>query len=211
MKRITTLQSGTSKPSNGKLVKPALLGYPGFIPFAKAPELSDLLCYVIRHYGSSGISVLVTRRPTRTDVDLNVVFGDWAGNKIDLAGGSSLAQTALRFAETHLVKFVEVMKLTQILQAQYFLAFAEDQELVLVDMQTAINKLSGPGMVRDIFGNIMRTQDVLKVEPLDERAQDAIKAGTGSYAGDLIIKPSRFRIVARDPQGMRPLYVEVRR
>lgn len=140
-----------------------------------------------------------------------VICGDWAGNNIDLTDDSELAKIAIKFNDLHLHLFLSTMRLIKLDQMQLFFSIA-DGELVLVDIQTAINKLSGPGMVRDVFGNRFPTQEVKKIELLDERAMEYLADGSGSYAGDLIIKPSRFRLYHDvNADTYRPLYVEVRR
>ncbi len=62
----------------------------------------------------------------------------------------------------------------------------------------------------DLFGKQLRTQEKLKIEIIDERAAKAIEQGTGSYEGDIVLKPSRFRMY-HDPETKEysPLYVEV--
>jgi hypothetical protein len=99
------------------------------------------------------------------------------------------------------------MKLIGLPQAQYFLSL--DDELTLVDMQVSLNKLAGPGMLRDIFSRRYPTQEVIKVEPFDDRVIEYAQRGTGTYEGDLIIKPSRFATIAEDD--LVPLYTEIRR
>ena len=67
-------------------------------------------------------------------------------------------------------------------------------------------------MVRDIFGMKFATQEVIKVETIDERAYECMMDGSGSYAGDLIVKPSRFRHYHEMASNTyTPMYVEVLR
>jgi len=83
-------------------------------------------------------------------------------------------------------------------------------EFKLVDIQLSLNKYTGPGMLRDVFNPIISTQEVLAIEPLDDRALEAIKRGTGTYEGDLILKPSKFRLY-EDGGLYFPHYVSVKR
>ena len=102
------------------------------------------------------------------------------------------------------------MQLIKIEQAQFY--FAIEDELTLVDMQLSLNKFAGPGMIKDIFGKIMKTQEIIKTEIIDNRAIEFINKGTGSYEGNLVIKPSRFRVYHNQATGVyTPLYVEVKR
>jgi hypothetical protein len=103
-----------------------------------------------------------------------------------------------------------MMKLMKLEQAQFFLAILD--ELTLVDVQVAYNKMAGPGMVRDIFSKLINTQEVIKSEIVDERAIDAILRGVGSYAGDIILKPTRFRLYHDEAtNSFQPMYIEVKR
>ncbi len=215
--------SGTSKqPQSGRLTAkpagavrppplPTVLPYPPFSPFASAsPHLKDRLCYVIRHFGRVGLSVLIARQPKLDKIA--VLCGDWAGNNIDLAADSTnkIVQAALVFVQEDLKLFLHLMHTIKLMQAQFFLAV--DDALTLVDIQTAANKLVGPGMIRDLFGKVYKTQEILKVEVMDDRALEYLDRGTGSYEGDLILKPSRFATFS--PQAATqiiPLYAELKR
>lgn len=139
--------------------------------------------------------------------------GDWNGNNIDIVNSEEkLATIGLRFVQTELTVFLESMRLIHIDQAQFFFAIDPEDQLVLVDIQVAYNKFASPGMVRDIFGRIYRTQKIIKHEVIDERAVEAIKRGTGSYEGDIILKPTRFRMHHEaEANSFQPMYVEVRR
>lgn len=197
--------SGISKNST----LPQVLPYPELLPFDTTLSIRDIFCYVVRHYGNSGLSVLIYRQPQQDQVV--TICGDWNGNNIDLIGDNTLATVATQFVKEDLLLFLQTMQLVKLEQAQFFFALADDQ-LVLVDMQIALNKFASPGMIGDIFGKIYRTQEILKTEIIDERSVEFIGKGTGSYEGDLVLKPSRFRL-HHDPedQKFQPLYVEVRR
>ena len=194
---------------------PKVLSYPALLPFdTTAPSIKNIFCYIVRHYGNNGLSVLVYRQPELDQVV--TIFGDWNGNSIDLVGKSSsnrLTTLALQFAQSNdgLPTFLKTMQLTRIEQAQFFFGI-DEMDLVLVDMQVAFNKFASPGMVRDIFGNIYKTQEVLKMEFIDDRAIEFINKGTGSYEGDLIFKPSKFKMYHDAAENtFQPLYVEMRR
>ncbi len=224
--------SGSSKPASGrvppkisgrrgalpppepkKVPLPAILPYPAVHPFADCEaHHKGHLCYIIRHYGTEGISVLILREPKQDKV--TILCGDWHGRSLDLAPDNPdrLAQAALVFVQSDVGLFMEVMHRIKLLQAQFFLAIGPDGKLVLTDIQVSLNKLAGPGMVRDIFGKIYQTQEVIKVEPMDERALEYLQKGTGSYEGDLIIKPSKFTLFSPpDSDALVPLYSQVKR
>lgn len=191
-------QSGTSKPPQAVLPYPKLLSDPAIA--------RDVYCYVIKHYGNVGLSVLIDRT-----TDISVRFGDWNGNVVDMASKTPESDRANRFITNGLRLFASVMKSINLTNAQFFLADVNN-DLVLTDIQLSLNKLCGPGMVRDIFGNVFSTQEILKTEIIDDRATDAIIHGSGTYAGNLILKPSKFRLYHNQANNTYvPLYVEVLR
>lgn len=189
---------------------PAVLPYPEFFEYTE-DNIRDILCYIVKHYGREGLSVLYYRDVDRDEC--NMVFGDWSGNIIDLqTGDGPMVDIALGFAKEKSLEFLKLMSLIKINQAQFYFAI-DNNSLVLVDMQIAMNKFAGPGMIKDIFGNICATQEVKKVEVIDDRAIEYINKGTGSYEGDIILKPSRFRIQygKEETSILRPFYVEIKR
>lgn len=190
---------------------PQVLPYPEFLPFESTPSIHDLFCYVVKHYGNTGLSVLVYRQIKQDQVV--VICGDWAGNNIDIVSNNDpLATHGMEFAQKQLATFLKTMQLIKLEQAQFFFAIDENNQLVLVDMQVAYNKFASPGMIRDIFGNIFNVQEVIKTEIIDARAVETIKKGTGSYEGDIILKPTKFRMYHEaENNSFQPLYVEVKR
>lgn len=200
MTRNSTQSIGTSKV-------PAILKYPPFSPLNITNNIKNIFSYVIEHYGRDGLSLLIQRIPDKDDV--RVLFGDWNGNIIDLrvpSKYSANAESIMNPKSGLIVPLLAIMKTTKILQAQYY--FSLKKELTLVDVQVSLNKFLSPGFVRDLFGKIIATQNVLAIEAIDDRVLGAIDAATGTYTGDLIIKPSspKNRL---DDRGYTPLYVEV--
>jgi hypothetical protein len=191
---------------------PSILQYPKFVDW-DVGSVRNIFSYIIKHYGNDGLSVLLYRQKKLGQVV--VLFGDWRGNKIDITGEDRLCKLAMDFTHKDLPAFVKTLELIRLEQAQFFFA-VDDDGLILVDMQVSLNKMAGPGMIRDIFGKVYRTQEAIKIEIIDERAAEAIIDGKGSYSGDLIIKPTRFRLyhesqIDTPHNTFRPLYVEVRR
>jgi hypothetical protein len=140
-----------------------------------------------------------------------VICGDWYGNAIDLIDtkSSRLIDLASEFVTSEAVKLYEMMRAMGIDQAQFFFG-VDDEGLYLIDVQLSLNKFAGPGMIKDVFGKILRTVEILKLEIIDDRAIEYIQKGTGSYGGDLLIKPSRFRMYHnQDTNTYAPLYVGV--
>lgn len=196
-----------------------MLSAPILYPLTQTSALiKDRLVYVIRHYGNIGISVLISKqkdvkgKKVDPDKDILVLCGDWRGNSLDLADRTSspLTEHALKFVRNDIGLFLQMMKTIRLEQAQFFLALSPDG-LILVDMQVAVTKLVGPGMLRDIFGKVYRTQEVLKVEPFDARALEYIQKGTGNYEGNVIVKLSKFSLFSPTKDLSVPLYTGIER
>lgn len=173
---------------------PQVLKYPTFIDKSKLEHVKNLLCYLISDYGIDGISLLLTRRPDKDE--LIVLCGDWNGNNIDIQSEDKRVVIINELLSQELPKLANILKMIKVDQAQFFFSVKDGYKLV--DMQVSLNKLVGPGMIRDLFSKIIPTQEVIKVEPIDERAYEAIVAGTGSYSGNLVIKPSKFRMIEQN-------------
>jgi hypothetical protein len=146
------------------------------------------------------------------DGQVVVLFGDLNGNNIDLIDHTYEPEVLDGFVRKQTTFFINVMQRLKMPQAQFFFAIDESNQPVLVDIQVATDKLVGPGMIKDLFGQTYPTQQVLKIEMLDDRAIECISNGTGSYSGDLIIKPSKFRLY-HDPakNTYQPMYFEITR
>lgn len=187
---------------------PQVLPYPKLLSSDLIKHVNNVFCYVIKHYGNAGLSVLVYRQPQKDQII--VLYGDWFGNNIDITVDNELSRAALLFCDSKLQELLYMMKLMRLEQAQFFLAMLDG--LTLVDVQVAYNKMAGPGMARDIFSKLINTQEVIKSEIVDERAIDAILRGVGSYTGDIILKPTRFRLYHDEAtNSFQPMYIEVKR
>lgn len=185
---------------------PKVLKYPTFIGNDKLKHVKNMLCYVIKDYGTDGVCILLTRNQSTDEVI--VLCGDWNGNNLDLQSEEKGVDIVKQIIGVELAKIANIMRLINIPQAQFF--FSTQNGYRLVDMQIALNKFVGPGMIRDLFGNIIKTQEMMKVEPIDERSFQAIIDGQGSYSGNLIIKPSKFRMIEQDGN-YSPLYLRYTR
>jgi hypothetical protein len=206
----TTPQSGISRIDN----LPKILKYPRLLPFFTSNAISPgdsvkgMLCYIMRHYGSVGLTVLIYR--DKKSSQMVVICGDWEGQSIDLTDDSEMSRLAKTLLSKNLERMMGMMRHAKIDQAQIYFAI-QNEEFILVDIQTALNKFAGPGMVRDLFSNIFKTPEIIKIEPLDDRSIIAIRDGAGSYSGELVIKPSKFRLFEDGINEYRPLYLEVKR
>ena len=147
------------------------------------PLLKDLLCYHIEDYGHDGISVLVDKKGDK----FLVTFADWYGLKIELSDSKSrLKDLAANFLDKHIAQLLNVMKMIRLSTALYYFALDSDSEFVLVDVMLNPNKLCGPGMVRDVFGKLFKTQAVKLIDKYNQELVDG---------KNIIVKPSMFRTV----------------
>lgn len=192
--------SGISKP-------PAMLEHPRPIPIAEYSGIKDAYCYIIQHYGHTGIACLIARRSDSDTISLTV--GDWDGNIIDLEDMKhTLTPIAKGFLARHAMDLSKLMHAIGLGQAIFYFALHVDNEFVLVDIRLGMDKFSGPGMVKDLCGKFVRVQETIKIDRLEEKLLESIMAGDGAYSGNIILKPSVFRSVAYQGKQI-PLYVEI--
>lgn len=193
-------RSGTSK-TTPPLV-PAMLPHPE--PLSDTANIAGMLCYVVRHYQNVGISCLITR----SNGNVIVTMGDWNGRTIDLSDPKdSLAPIACDFLHKRANQLMMISSAAGVKQAIFYFALDTGTPM-LVDIRLSLNKFLGPGMIRDVFGKRFDTQQVLKIDGMNEHLLEQIKNGFGYFDHGVIIKPSRSRSVERDGKPI-PLYVEV--
>lgn len=199
-----------SKPStitsSGTSELPSLLAYPEVLNLSNIPEIRGQYVYVIKDYNLDGLSVLIKRH----DDAVYVTMGDWDGRQIDLSDGKNpLQAAAITFVQDYSSKFVAMMKSLRINQLLFYIS-VKDNDWQLVDLRASLNKFYGPGMVQDLFSKIFPTQEVVKIIQLDDPTVEAINRGEGSYAGNLILKCSKFKTIARG-KNLLPLYARILR
>jgi hypothetical protein len=87
-------------------------------------------------------------------------------------------------------KLALIMRYARIQQAEFY--FSGE---LLVDVRLTADKFAGPGMVKDLFGKVVRTQEVMKIAAANERDMTV----------PAILKPSVFKtmVVGED---VIPLY-----
>lgn len=216
-RKVPGLSNNSTLPAEPKsgiseIQLPKVLKYPTVYPLFSGDHLTPQgqsirgkLCYVIEHYKPDGISALILR----SDDNVVIQIGDWNGNNLNLEDETEPKLTiALDFLEKYSVNLCATMNLIKLSQAQFF--FTDD--LCLVDMQLSLNQFASPGLIRDLLSNIMQTQVIRKIVPLDDQLLQVIRDGTGSYEGDLIIKPSRFQMYDCLESGTSyPLYLNLMR
>lgn len=194
-----TTSSGTFKP-------PSALAYPKILELKDIPEIEGQFVYIIKGYPEDGLAITISRNLKSDEVYLSI--NDWDGQPIDLSDKDHLYQwAAIDFATHDSPNFVAIMRSANISKMILYVA-VDGEELILVDLRTSLNKFYGPGMIRDLFSKIYPTQEVIKTIALDENTLDAVKAGKGSYEGNLILKCSKFKTITRGKE-LLPLYAKV--
>ena len=185
---------------------PDLLAYPRVLNFADIPEIKGQFVYVIKAYKEEGLTIVIHRDLKEGNLFLKI--GDFDGEDIDLNDlKNPLREAAWEFAQQESPKFAAMMKYAKIQKMIVYISVNGDS-WELVDLRTSLNKFYGPGMIRDLFGQMFPTQDVVKTIALDEPTLEAILKGKGSYSGDLILKCSKFKTVARGKE-LLPMYAKI--
>jgi len=182
---------------------PTLLPYPALIPLDACSAIRGVFCYSFDHYGDIGFSVLISKKDDAT----RLLVGDWKGNVIDLCNQGAETIAAQKLLTTQGEAIIKLCRAARIDQAQFFFVLSGDN-FVLVDVQLSLNKFAGPGMVRDVFGSVFKTQEIIGIDVLDGDVMDSIVTGTSKFSGNLILKPSCFRSASVDGS-LIPLYAEV--
>lgn len=191
---------------SGSLVRvPTVLSYPEVLKLSEVPELSNQYCYVIKAYPLDGLSVVAARVKTDKGMQINWKFGDWDGNEINVLGTDHSADWVQKFLSDHSSKILSMMQSIHLYHAQFYFSIVND-DLCLVDIRTALNKFTGPGMVQDIFGKIVPTQTIIDKPVLfDEETLEKVATASKPYDCKVIIKPSLFKTIVRN-KAMMPMY-----
>jgi hypothetical protein len=171
-------QSGTSKI-------PSIIAYPEILHIDRVPELKDRLVYIIRSYKLDGTSILIFRNSGK----IGIRFGDFAGNIIEPE------KLDKKFAANYVGPLVDLMNRARIPQAQFY--FSGD---ILVDIRTHLDKMSGPGMVKELCSKIIPTQEIIAIKKLDDGLLKELPS-----MGQVILKHSSFKIIVRGDKFL-PLY-----
>jgi hypothetical protein len=187
----------------------SLLSYPQLLTLDEVPELMGKLVYIVKGYPLNGLAVLMERSQDHTSTR----FGNWDGNYISLMQPTKEQDRLLEeFLKNHLNNFIGLMAAARIKQAIFYLS--DNNGLQLVDMRTALDRMVGPGMLRDLLSKVIKTQEVVSTTGMTPETLAAIRRGEGSLTGDLIVKPSVFKTITRGENPslfMYPMYGTVSR
>lgn len=182
---------------------PTLLAYhepPTYI--SSDNPLKFLTCYIMRHYGSVVRSCLIVRRPA--DDTVTVLIGDQDGHILDNT------KVGVQYIVNEIApKLINLMRMIKLTKALYFFSNA-DAGYRLVDIQLEPNKFASPGMVLDVFSKVILGPELLANKYINDAVHEAIISNTGSFEGDIIIKPARPRLVPIGKTFM-PLMAQVKR
>ncbi len=172
---------------------PTLLPYPEIADAVGCAEIRGVFCYVVDVY-EPGIAVVIKLQ----DGDSGIVIGGWDGKHV--SPNDEIWEQSQEFLTHSAYMFIQAMQRIGINQAEFFIS----SDGILVDVQLSLNKFIGPGMLRDIFSDISKTQNVKEISVLDD---DKIKEL--STSGNYVLKPSRYRYYARDDDSISPLYARI--
>ncbi len=174
------MQSSRSKKESGtfSLAKPMQLSP----PYHDVSLIAGVYCHLLRLYQPT-CSILISRQKGK----VGVVMAGTDAKQVDPGSLPEGEQLLVEFFP----KLCNLLAAIHLDQAQFYFG---GPELTLTDVRVSANKFAGPGMLTDVFGRVVPTPTQLVVETIDERAAAAITAGSGTYAGNLSIRPSRNRV-----------------
>lgn len=157
---------------------------PDILPYPRIKNCDDNFWdgkygHVIEPYGFSGLSVYIGLRSGHTFFR----FADFNGNLVSVDDHEMVRKCE---------KLVEVLAAIKVFDACFY--FSNN---VLVDVMVSINKYLSPLMLKDLFSNIVKTQNIIDSIALN----DDIKKKYKGY----IFKPDRFKYIVEEDQ-VRPLY-----
>lgn len=181
--------------SDEKIEAPSLLSYPEILSLNDVrDEMIEQFCYIIKGYPLNGISILIKLNDEKIGTLIRI--GDWNGNS--LKPDSELKKYEKIFLENYCIKFLDLCMNAKIQQIQFYIS-CEKESMVLVDARTSINNMVSPGYIKDIFGKLMPSQQIIG------HPQIISKDILDSVQEKVIIKPSLFKTIVRNNK-MFPLY-----
>lgn len=181
--------------SDEKIEVPSLLSYPEILTLDQIQEeIIGQFCYIIKQYPLNGISVLIKLNDKQVGTLIRI--GDW--NSDPIKPDHLLKKYEDMFMKNYAVKFLEFCMNAKIEQIQFYISCKEDS-IILVDARTSINNMVSPGYIKDIFGKLMPSQEIVG------HPQIMSKEILESINEKVIIKPSLFKATIKDNK-MYPLY-----
>lgn len=181
--------------SDKQLQTPTLLSYPEVLKLNDVQnEIIDQFCYVIKFYPLNGISVLI--KLNHEEMGTVIRIGDWNGNA--LKQDNEFKKYEALFLNKYSIQFLELCINAKIEQIQFYISCQADS-MLLVDARTSINNMVSPGYIKDIFGKIMPSQQIIGSPKI--MSKDILD----SVEKNAIIKPSLFKTIIRNNK-MFPLY-----
>ena len=145
--------------------------YPKLIDGEQIIAFNNMYCYVVEPYEQKGIALYIGFREDK----IFIRFADWKSNEIDVRTDKSVADLLPKIPNV-----ATLMKSAHINDICLYFSGG-----LLVDAMLAANKFMGPGMLRDVFGKMFKTQIVREVAVMDKAKVENSKG--------CILKPSRFR------------------
>jgi hypothetical protein len=120
--------------------------------------------------------------------ELAVRIGDFDGKPLD-------PRNVDEQITSYIMPLAELMITARIPQAQFYFSGP-----TLVDIRKSLDNMVGPGMLKDLCSQIVPTQEIIDIKPLDGDLKEAIK-----QYDYVILKHSSFKVIVRGDQ-MLPMY-----
>jgi len=157
-----------------------------------APDLNEkTLVYLIKKHPLSGVSHTITKE----GAGFLLQISDWKGEVLG-------KEAHTRPVFDVLSKALSLVKCARIKQSQWYFSQIGD-EYRLVDVRKSMDEFIGPGLLRDLCGKALPTQEILFIGDLLAARKKMQEEG---LTGNVIIKPARFRTFARGEEQI-PLYI----
>ncbi len=163
---------------------PDFFDYPKFFNVSEYIALfNNLYSYIIKPYDlNNGYSLYIGFR----DDYVFMRLADLNSNILKI----SKEHKVINYSE----KLLHIMKSSRQKEACFYFSGIDDP--MLVDVMISANKFISPGMLKDVYSKTVPTQEIVKIEIIDDSFKKHSK---------MFIKPSTFKYVI-EKEYFRPLY-----
>lgn len=177
--------------------------YYQFFKFDEIAEFKNKYVYVFKHYPDDiGFMIIVIRK---NDI-INYRLADFSGKIINPIENTILSPHIKTIVEQYLNKLILTIKAIGVKQCIFYFSIAD--RVRLVDIRLSLNKMCGPGYLKDFFGkqDIPIQEEVCSPLILTDENIVALKSKEGMYKhGKFVIKPSVFKVIIKD-EDLIPMY-----
>ena len=187
------------------MIIPDPLPYHRLYDLRDVKELNNVYCYVLEAYPDEGVAVTVVR----DSGDVGIRLSDFSGNIIDVNSMGDLSDYINEIMSDYMRSALAILSAINI--DKFILYFSCSSDILLVDIRWDMNKYCGPGWLQDFMGKRIPVQKQIgKPLVLDEDNRKMLCDGIGDYSGDVVLKPSKFKLMNREDV-LVPMYGVIRR